>query len=122
MIKINCAAIDDDAAYEELVAKCQDNDLYQWVKRQAETYGYDQISDMIYVTKDGRVKYFNISSSDPQMPSLHWDEATRTHKISTAGFSGLSLDEFKELWVKYNKAWNFVEMLDKQNFDDFYHI
>jgi len=122
MIKMNCAAIDDDAAYEEFVAKCQDNELYQWIKRQATKYGYDHMSDTIYVNKKGEIKYFNFSSSDPRLPDLHWDEATRSHKFTTSGLSNLSYDEFHELWTKHVQAWNFVEMLDRQNFDELYHL
>ena len=121
MIKVNCAVIDDDAAYEEFVAKCQDNDMYQYIKRQCEMYGYDRVTNLLYVNKKGQVRDFNISSSDPYLPEIRWDNATQKHSFSTSGMN-LTADEFKELCYKYKLASQLIDTLDKLDLNELYHI
>ena len=100
----------DDAVYKEFVKNCQEAPAYKQIVRICNKYGYNRISDSIYIDKNNKIKYFNISSDERTMPELYFDEHEEIFTINTTGFRKMTNDEFKKLIKNYQ---NTAKMLDE---------
>lgn len=112
----------NDKEYQDFVKKCQANATYKKIKSICNKYGYNRISDTIYVGKDGNVKYFNISSDDKLLPKLHYQHSSRSHTIDTSGWGDMTLEEFQKLINGYSSTVKMLQELAKIDLDKLYHI
>ena len=94
----------DDAVYREFVKNCQAAPAYKQIVRICNKYGYNRISDSIYIDKNDKIKYFNISSDERTMPELYFNEREEIFTIDTTGFRKMTNDEFKKLIKNYQMS------------------
>lgn len=100
----------DDAVYKEFIKNCQEAPAYKQIVQICNKYGYNRISDSIYIDKNNKIKYFIISSDERTMPELYFDERKEIFTIDTTGFRRMTNDEFKKLIKNYQ---NTAKMLDE---------
>lgn len=112
----------DDAAYEAFVQDCQKSSAYKQIVKICNKYGYNNISDTIYIDKSGKIKYFNVDSDDRTLPRIHFNEAEQIHTIDTSGFGNMTNDEFKDLISNYQKVAKMVDELSKVDLNKLYSL
>lgn len=112
----------DDAAYKEFVKNCQKASAYKQIVQICNKYGYNRISDSIYIDKNNKIKYFNISSDERTMPELYFDERKEIFTIDTTGFRKMTNDEFKKLIKNYQDTDKMLDELSKVDLNKLYKL
>ena len=114
--------VQDDAVYREFIKNCQEAPAYKQIVQICNKYGYNQISDLIYIDKNDKITYFNISSDERTMPELYFNEREEIFTIDTTGFRKMTNDEFKKLIKNYQNTAKMLDELSKVDLNKLYKL